>query len=80
MLYNMMQSYIHQSNQEQGTVEDRWAKMEEVTGDKRKFYNEELHTLYSSRNTIFMIKSQMPGTRGGGGGGGGGVGGAGGRG
>jgi len=48
MLYNMMQSYIHQSNKKQGTEEDSWAKMEEVTGDRRKLYNEELHDLYSS--------------------------------
>jgi hypothetical protein len=38
----MMQNYIHQSNQEQGTEEDSWAKMEEVTGYRRKLYNEEL--------------------------------------
>lgn len=67
MLYNMMQSYNHQSNQEQDNEEDSWAKMEEVTGDRRKFNNKELHNLYSSPNTILMIKSQVHGTHGGGG-------------
>jgi hypothetical protein len=56
MLYNMMQCYIHHSNQEHGTEEDSWAKKEEVTGDRRKLY-EELHDLYLSPNTILMIKS-----------------------
>jgi hypothetical protein len=33
-------------------------KKEEVTGDWRKLHNEELHNLYSSPNTIGMIKSR----------------------
>jgi hypothetical protein len=57
MLYNMTQSYIYQSNLEEGTEEDSWAKMEEVTGDRRKLYNEGMHDLYSSPNTILVIKS-----------------------
>jgi hypothetical protein len=31
---------------------------DEVTGDWRKLHNEELHNLYSSPNTIRMIKSR----------------------
>jgi hypothetical protein len=31
-------------------------KRDEVTGDWRKLHNEELHNLYSSPNTIRMIK------------------------
>jgi hypothetical protein len=37
-------------------LENRGLK-EEVTGDRRKFDNEELHDLYSSANLIRMIKS-----------------------
>jgi hypothetical protein len=33
-------------------------KMEEVTGDRRKLHNEELHNLYSSPNVIRMMKSK----------------------
>jgi hypothetical protein len=33
-------------------------KMDEVTGDWRKLYNEEFHNLYSSPNIIRMIKSR----------------------
>jgi hypothetical protein len=33
-------------------------KRDEVTGDWRKLYNEELHKLYSSPNIIRMIKSR----------------------
>jgi hypothetical protein len=33
-------------------------KRDEVTGDWRKLHNEELHNLYSSPNTIRMIKSR----------------------
>jgi hypothetical protein len=33
-------------------------KRDEVTGDSRKLYNEELHNLYSSPNIIRMIKSR----------------------
>jgi hypothetical protein len=33
-------------------------KMDEVTGGWRKLHNEELHGLYSSPNTISMIKSR----------------------
>jgi hypothetical protein len=32
-------------------------KRDEVTGDRRKLHNEELHNLYSSPNIIRMIKS-----------------------
>jgi hypothetical protein len=31
-------------------------KRDEVTGDRRKLHNEELHNLYSSPNIIRMIK------------------------
>jgi hypothetical protein len=34
-------------------------KRVEVMGDRRKQYNEELHNLYSSSNTIRMIKSRI---------------------
>jgi hypothetical protein len=33
-------------------------KRDEVTGDWRKLHKEELHNLYSSLNTIRMIKSR----------------------
>jgi hypothetical protein len=33
-------------------------KRDEVTGDCRKLYNEELHNLYPSPNVIIMIKSR----------------------
>jgi hypothetical protein len=33
-------------------------KRDEVTGDWKKLYNEELHNLYSSANIIRMIKSR----------------------
>jgi hypothetical protein len=33
-------------------------KGHEVTGDWRKLHNEELHNVYSSPNTIRMIKSR----------------------
>jgi hypothetical protein len=33
-------------------------KRDEVTGDWRKLYNEELHKLYSSPSIIRMIKSR----------------------
>jgi hypothetical protein len=33
-------------------------RRDEVTGDWRKLHNEELHILYSSPNTIRMIKSR----------------------
>jgi hypothetical protein len=33
-------------------------KRDEVTGEWRKLYNEELHNLYSSPNIIRMIKSR----------------------
>ena len=33
------------------------AKRDEVTGEWRKLHNEELHDLYSSRNTVRVIKS-----------------------
>jgi hypothetical protein len=33
-------------------------KRDEVTGDWRKFHNEELHDLYSLPNIIRMIKSR----------------------
>jgi hypothetical protein len=33
-------------------------KRDEVTGDRRKLHNEELHNLYSSPNIIRMIKSR----------------------
>jgi hypothetical protein len=33
-------------------------KRDEVMGDWRKLHNEELHNLYSSPNTIRMIKSR----------------------
>jgi hypothetical protein len=33
-------------------------KRDEVTGDRRKPHNEELHNLYSSPNIIRMIKSR----------------------
>jgi hypothetical protein len=32
-------------------------KRDEVTGDRRKLHNEELHKFYSSPNTIRLIKS-----------------------
>jgi hypothetical protein len=34
-------------------------KRDEVTGEWRKLYNEELHNLYSSPNIIRIIKSRM---------------------
>jgi hypothetical protein len=33
-------------------------KRDEITGEWRKLYNEELHNLYSSPNIIRQIKSQ----------------------
>jgi hypothetical protein len=33
-------------------------KRDEVTGDRRKLHNEELHNLYSLRNIITMSKSR----------------------
>jgi hypothetical protein len=33
-------------------------KRDELTGDWRKLYNEELHNLYSSPNIIIFIKSR----------------------
>jgi hypothetical protein len=33
-------------------------KLREVTGDRRKFHNEELHNLYSSPNIMWMITSR----------------------
>jgi hypothetical protein len=33
-------------------------RRDEVTGERRKLHNEELHNLYSSPNTIRMIKSR----------------------
>jgi hypothetical protein len=33
-------------------------KRDEVTGGRRKLHNEELHSLYSSPNTIRMIKTR----------------------
>jgi hypothetical protein len=33
-------------------------KRDEVTGEWRKFHNEELHNLYSSPNVIRQIKSR----------------------
>jgi hypothetical protein len=33
-------------------------KSDEVTGGRRKLYNEDLHNLYSSRSIIRMIKSR----------------------
>jgi hypothetical protein len=33
-------------------------KRDEVTGDRRKLHNKELHNLYSSLNIIRMIKSR----------------------
>jgi hypothetical protein len=33
-------------------------KRDDVTGDRRKLHNEELHKLYSSPNIIRMIKSR----------------------
>jgi hypothetical protein len=35
-----------------------WLKRDEVTGDWRKLYNEELNDLYCSPNIIRMIKSR----------------------
>jgi hypothetical protein len=34
-------------------------KRDEVTGDRRKLHNQELHGLYSSPNIIKMIKTRM---------------------
>ena len=34
-------------------------KRDEVTGEWRKLYNEELNDLYSSPNTVRVIKSRM---------------------
>jgi hypothetical protein len=34
------------------------SKRDEVTGDRRKLHNEELHKLYSSPNITIMIKSR----------------------
>jgi hypothetical protein len=36
-------------------------KRDEVTGSCRRFHNEELHKLYSSLNTIRVIKSRSIG-------------------
>jgi hypothetical protein len=36
-------------------------KRDEVTGDWRKLHNEEFHNLYSSPNTIRMIKEDEMG-------------------
>jgi hypothetical protein len=36
-------------------------RRDEVTGDWRKLHNEELHNLYSSPNTITMIRSSRMG-------------------
>jgi hypothetical protein len=33
-------------------------KREEVTGEQRKLYKEELHNLYSSQNNISVIESR----------------------
>jgi hypothetical protein len=33
-------------------------KMDEVTGERRKFHNEELHNLYSSPDIIRQVKSR----------------------
>jgi len=33
-------------------------KGEKVTGERRKFHNEELHNLYSSKNIVIPIKSR----------------------
>jgi hypothetical protein len=35
------------------------SKRDEVTGEWRKLHNEELHDLYSSPNTVRVIKSRM---------------------
>jgi hypothetical protein len=35
-----------------------WPKRDEVTGEWRKRYNEELHDLYSSPNIVRVIKSR----------------------
>jgi hypothetical protein len=35
-----------------------WLKRDEVTGEWRKLYDEELNDLYSSPNTIQVIKSR----------------------
>jgi hypothetical protein len=34
-------------------------KIDEVTGERRKLYNEELHDLYSSSSIIRIMKSRM---------------------
>jgi hypothetical protein len=34
-------------------------KRDEVTGERRKFYNEELHDLYSSPSIIRIIMSRI---------------------
>jgi hypothetical protein len=39
-------------------------KRDEVTGEWRKFHNEELHTLYSSPDIIRQIKSRRMGRAG----------------
>jgi hypothetical protein len=36
-------------------------KRDEVTGDRRKLHNEELHNLYSSPNIITIINSRRMG-------------------
>jgi hypothetical protein len=36
-----------------------WVKRDEVTGDWRRLYNEELSDLYSSRNIIRVFKLRM---------------------
>ena len=35
-----------------------WLKRDEVTGEWRKLYNEELNDLYSSQNIIRVVKSR----------------------
>ena len=35
-----------------------WPKRDEVTGEWRRLHNEELHDLYSSTNTVRVIKSR----------------------
>ena len=36
-----------------------WSKRDEVTGEWRKLYNEELNDLYSSSSTVWEIKSRI---------------------
>ena len=35
-----------------------WAKRHEITGEWRKFYNAELHAMYTSPNIIRILKSR----------------------